>query len=315
MNCNKADKLLLDYIEDNLPPNIKAEIESHLANCILCKKNLALTRLEKSLLSDTSDIPQLNNEFTRQVIEKIKTFPPSFENKTASRKPIYALSALAACLIMVLVLHYIPLGTDKTDSIKSSRIAMEQNKAVYDKAAVLKPSKDEDNHPKHFKSASSADKPENTKDNSVYHKIDSRDTISVYSGVNTENENQFIVKSSEVIQPETPSENMLNIKLTGLPDDYILQKTEQTAENNIRYFYSNNDNTIVIEIWPLRDEARLAAKSFSPYPTEAENNIDNNSVSTIKKLEDKTYNISISGNIQAEELNRILASIEIKKSP
>ena len=74
MNCQRYDKYIFDYCEDNLSPALKEQIDKHLQECYYCKNQVKLTHLENAVLGDKSDLPSLADDFTDRVMQHIVGF-------------------------------------------------------------------------------------------------------------------------------------------------------------------------------------------------------------------------------------------------
>ncbi|SHG60493.1 Putative zinc-finger [Thermosyntropha lipolytica DSM 11003] len=311
MNCKEVNELLLDYVEGNLPPYLKNELKTHLENCIRCQKILALTELENSLLKDTSDIPELDEEFTRQVMKKIALLPAPLPQRAVIKKFISTLAALAACLLVAFMLHYAPWTPDKENNIKDVRMAMDPKGTAYlSKADSLKSQEGAKYFHEDTSSKISAPAP---KEGEAFSAASTGDNSTVYSG-GKEEVKMSSAKSGQKINPENYSV-ITDIKIAGLPADYVLQTSRQIDENRVQYVYTNhNQNTITIEISLPYAEDKMAAKNFMSADTLQEKSSQTISLTDVKSLEDKAYKVTITADLPAEELNQLLSSIELVKN-
>lgn len=58
MNCRRASKLLSNYLDENLKPNLQKELESHLEGCTTCSSELvSLQKVEKLLRLKVKEHP------------------------------------------------------------------------------------------------------------------------------------------------------------------------------------------------------------------------------------------------------------------
>ncbi len=83
MNCQQVDKYILDYCDNNLSPELTAELEQHFLNCSVCTKGLELTRLEESFLYNLPPI-EPGADFTAKVMQNINAV-----NLTTVNQPLY----------------------------------------------------------------------------------------------------------------------------------------------------------------------------------------------------------------------------------
>lgn len=109
MNCQRYDKYIFDYCEDNLSPALKEQIDKHLQECYYCKNQVKLTHLENAVLGDKSDLPSLADDFTDRVMQHIVGFRAtqplhSAENKKKTRARGIALATAAVGLVMLMAI-------------------------------------------------------------------------------------------------------------------------------------------------------------------------------------------------------------------
>jgi len=75
MNCQQVNKLLERYDEGDLPPQIAAQVESHVLNCAECNLKLHLVSRERSCLQSYDDIPAMAPDFAQNVMARISISP------------------------------------------------------------------------------------------------------------------------------------------------------------------------------------------------------------------------------------------------
>ncbi|MGI5912242.1 MAG: anti-sigma factor family protein [Syntrophomonadaceae bacterium] len=73
MNCQQVDKYIFDYCDNILNPDRRAELELHLETCVNCQKLVNEALLESSILREEFYIPSLPDDFTCQVINRVKS--------------------------------------------------------------------------------------------------------------------------------------------------------------------------------------------------------------------------------------------------
>lgn len=71
MNCQQVDKLLYLYCDNQVQPHLCEEIEAHLKNCVACRNNLIMTKMENQALRLKEDIPPTSPDFCKKVMASI----------------------------------------------------------------------------------------------------------------------------------------------------------------------------------------------------------------------------------------------------
>jgi len=70
MNCQKIKKLLIPFLDSELPDNLKKAIESHLHQCHACREEKILLEKTWSLL-DKVNAPDISPDFSENLMAKI----------------------------------------------------------------------------------------------------------------------------------------------------------------------------------------------------------------------------------------------------
>jgi anti-sigma factor RsiW len=75
MSCEEIENRILDYQENQLPPEQRQEVEIHLAGCAACRQFARqLQQLDAALLAGVK-MPVLSAGFDRRLQERIQTAP------------------------------------------------------------------------------------------------------------------------------------------------------------------------------------------------------------------------------------------------
>ncbi|MBO8158488.1 zf-HC2 domain-containing protein [Thermosyntropha sp.] len=324
MNCKKIKKYWLDYAEDNLPPELKKEIDAHIKNCDICQKNLVLTRLENSILKDTSNIPEIRPDFTENLLKMVDSFEPEKNSESSSFKnskaPIYALTAVITCIIFILLIpgvnSYIKTLfinekvqiSDIKNNPSSSQTKKEKlvslNQVKLEQTADLK---------KEFRSTPAEPKDQITMTSSC---IDDK----VQNGTTYSQPDDEKIPETRIKNSKTPNNKPPLWNLTGLPEEYILKKAEQTANNEAVYIYfdTQTQNLITIKLVLIPDEVKSSSRSLPTSSISSENvatfgNENNNYITKIKVFNNEKYNLTIEGTVNSQELKSIAENIKIDK--
>jgi predicted anti-sigma-YlaC factor YlaD len=83
-DCKEVVELLGDYLENDVAVDLRADLESHLAQCHTCRVILDSTRKTIRIVTESRsfDVP---DEFSERMIAKImKQIPPGSDDKTPS---------------------------------------------------------------------------------------------------------------------------------------------------------------------------------------------------------------------------------------
>ena len=75
MNCREVSGFLHDYIEGELPEDVRAEFERHLDACTNCHEYLAQYRktIERSATLSRRDEPEIPEDLVKAVLNTIAT--------------------------------------------------------------------------------------------------------------------------------------------------------------------------------------------------------------------------------------------------
>lgn len=102
MDCHKANKLLVHFLEGDLTGRYKEKVEAHLKICAHCQKERELFFQSWQIL-DNYTTPKLRDDFTPSLMKKIHT--EQIKNEKVSRRlPRFSLQNLALVSVLLTVL-------------------------------------------------------------------------------------------------------------------------------------------------------------------------------------------------------------------
>lgn len=110
MNCDKAQKILVDYAEGALGEAKRRVVERHLSECVQCRSELSqIESLKQSVLALES--PERDAEFWRRFNNKLSQRLAEQETVAAGRRPAWRAglplaAAAAAALVIVTLLIF-----------------------------------------------------------------------------------------------------------------------------------------------------------------------------------------------------------------
>jgi anti-sigma factor RsiW len=87
MTCQEIENRILDYLENQLLPAQRAEVETHLCGCAGCRTLARQFHQLDAALSASVKVPALSADFDRQLRERIQAAPVALsEAQRAERK-------------------------------------------------------------------------------------------------------------------------------------------------------------------------------------------------------------------------------------
>ncbi|HUU02515.1 MAG TPA: zf-HC2 domain-containing protein [Myxococcota bacterium] len=116
-NCEKVQQELVAYVDDELDPGLRAEIEAHLAVCAACRvrrEELGRTIARVDVLPVTAPAPDLLRRFEERIERERKGIFGGFLTWLA-RPRVLVGASLAACLLIVLMVIVRPGGSPGSD--------------------------------------------------------------------------------------------------------------------------------------------------------------------------------------------------------
>lgn len=102
LNCEQVTALLSDWLDGELSPESASELEAHLKNCPACRSEAEKYRRTRELLRDAA-LPA-PDALSGQVLQLLR----AEQKQKKKRLPIRALSTVAACMALALILIVVP---------------------------------------------------------------------------------------------------------------------------------------------------------------------------------------------------------------
>ncbi|MDD2585515.1 MAG: zf-HC2 domain-containing protein [Syntrophomonadaceae bacterium] len=149
MNCQQIDRLILQYCDNTLPPELRTEFIQHLKECSSCKNTLKLTLMENEALKSNDDIPSLPDDFTPQImgiiqqhqdvlVEPVNHKPEGSKAAYYKRGLVISSAVLVAALALFLILpgrYTMPGHVDiaENDGVPQQITIEEENNTQADK--------------------------------------------------------------------------------------------------------------------------------------------------------------------------------------
>lgn len=101
MNCAETEKYLSEYLDNEIAPHLRQQIDEHLAQCESCRHKLAqLQALCSSIASLNEELPEdFNAKLAARLAVAKKAQTP---NRPLYKKVWFRVSSLAACLLICL---------------------------------------------------------------------------------------------------------------------------------------------------------------------------------------------------------------------
>ena len=102
LNCEQVTALLSDWLDGELSPEASSEVEAHLKNCPACRSEAEKYRRTRELLRDAA-LPA-PDALSGRVLQILR----AEQKQKKKRLPIRALSTVAACMALALILIVVP---------------------------------------------------------------------------------------------------------------------------------------------------------------------------------------------------------------
>lgn len=101
MNCAETEKYLSEYLDNEIAPHLRQQIDEHLAQCESCRHKLAqIQALCSSIASLNEELPEdFNAKLAARLAVAKKAQTP---NRPLYKKVWFRVSSLAACLLICL---------------------------------------------------------------------------------------------------------------------------------------------------------------------------------------------------------------------
>jgi anti-sigma factor (TIGR02949 family) len=127
MNCEEADRFLDAYLDGELEPDKRAELEQHLAGCAECKQKLDRLRQLREYFAADAPHHRAPPELKGKVLARLEVTRRSNLTALVRRPWLYA----AALLIISLVLAWLKFFPNQEDQIANQAVAN------FERAALL----------------------------------------------------------------------------------------------------------------------------------------------------------------------------------
>ncbi len=290
MNCQQIDEYLFAYCDGKISPELRSIIDEHLAGCEICQNIAEFTRMENQILSETTGIPILSEDFTSRVMQSVPGRPSTPAGSstgwlTRLRSYRFYLGGTVAAAVILLALYLPGLisvdtsmdSTNMAERSASSESASDQTanipgthtstlgKSESDSASVTQDKISAEGN--FLRSAASPD------DNTIETEqkmaplldINQDDTTAKTKQDNTVYGLSLPKGLDNADQDFSTAElDLLSLHPNNLPADYKIEKIINTSYNAITYVYRNTVNNESLEITvALADDAVIMKQSLS----------------------------------------------------
>lgn len=104
MDCNKANKLILKFMENSITEEEYISLENHLENCKECEDDFSLYTSVLDDFEQNINIMEAPSDFTQNVMKKIEHIKPDYiDNKKSTNIFYYTISLFSALLIGIVI--------------------------------------------------------------------------------------------------------------------------------------------------------------------------------------------------------------------
>lgn len=332
MNCQQVDKYILAYCDNDLPPELANQVEQHIKDCNNCAANMALTKLENSILNNLPPV-EPTDSFTANVMQKVfVTTPEHYSSKFLSKKTLIFAIPVAAVLLIFLATslpsfinldkNTIPTKISEKDELGEYTPPLMQKDTANIKSSLN--DELESNYIDDF------DKPKqeeqidygkvNTPSNKEIADINNYEEIDEKTKLSDISSRSQILKSAS---PEMP--DYIDLTIYNLPTNYTLANINNISDDEVSYHYldSSNDTVIDITLTKLTPETtRVKEEAFSTIAslsaednnvTPLEENLPFNKYSFEINHEDELYLVTMQSNLPTEKLLTLSSTITITK--
>ena len=83
MRCHECQKQLLAYLDGEITPAQKMELETHLLSCVRCAEVLELLQEETETLKKVLNAPVLADDFAEQLVKQLTPYPQTAQQPSA----------------------------------------------------------------------------------------------------------------------------------------------------------------------------------------------------------------------------------------
>jgi hypothetical protein len=336
---------MFDYFEGMLSSSVQDDIKLHLSDCEYCRRQFELTEWENQILKDTSDIPEISDTFNSSVINMIKAGADSSPIIVMERKPRFrwlpAFSKASVAAILLLSCLYVPGILPHFQNTKTPQ------QAALVKNSLTPPSLNslQDNSKKEtgalnagarvetqdaMKKASANDKAVSSEQ--LLQNETQPDVIMTTSLPDANNSAENATQGNPAPASGETSRSLQsslryaginnNPSLYNIPSGFFLKETNNISETQVAYSYEDasvqksfvvnvSSADPVAKINAVDDQSVIMAKE--PKTIELDNiaALNNESKRTIE-YNGAAYQITVTGNMSQEELDRIAGEISLE---
>lgn len=294
MDCERIDSLLLSYCENELPPYLRQEVETHIAHCQRCLDLVRFIHMESQALRMKQDIPEPGSNLPELICQKVL--------KEASRQgPATVLKAknlktwgskrFAGVLAAVLLIAWVGFW-NVTKNING-------NHGQPPRTAQLK------SHSLSTARQQPSSSTESEKGNEIVEQS-IRDKNRNTKTMNNSQE-QMITASKKSPNPE--EEITPFVYPSYVPDGFRLISVVSDSENRLTITYADDlDRQIILKVWP---EGGENSKAMTGAMVSAKTAAPDNSTTMILTVtrEDQRYFVQLQGDISAQEMAKMADSL------
>lgn len=280
MNCQQIDRYIFDFCEQNLSPELEIQIQEHIEQCPICRNKIELTRLENEVLSESINSPVLDDNFTSDVLNLIKSdstmvLPQKRQYVSEQAKSLrkfkipqaFSVPAMVAIIVICALLipglndiHSNIKLADGTKNVEKSNLDTKSDSGILvdSESSTRKLKKDlELGAGNSYQQQQSSIAAENRENNSRADEQISSISQAAEDGEQTPL-NEKSIKNFETDEAvESISENNpICVYPINLPADYQLLQIISSTDDELTYIFldTTSKEELVINISPLRTE-------------------------------------------------------------
>ncbi|MBP1760866.1 MAG: hypothetical protein H6Q64_408 [Firmicutes bacterium] len=350
MNCQHYRDLMFDYFEGALDSPMQDEIKLHLCNCEFCRRQFELTEQEDQILKDTSDIPEFSDAFNSSVMAMIKAGAGNSQIIVMERKPRFrwlpAFSKASIAAILLLSCLYVPGILPHFQNSKTPQQAALIKNSLTPPASILPQDSIKEKTGTKQLADLNAGAGIETQDAL---KKESANDITSSSEQLLQNETQpDVFMAKNLPDSDNPSENGTqggtapaagetsrslqsslrfaginnNPSIYNIPDGFVLKETNNISETQVAYSYEDPSvqKSFVVNVFSANPVAEIkAAEDQSVIKAKEPKTIELDNIAALNNKSNRTieYNgaawqITVTGNMSQEELDRIAGEISLE---
>lgn len=326
MNCLHCSKYIYSYYDSELSAQTRLEIERHLAECPACRFQYDLTMTENKVLRDTSDIPELSQDFNQRVLQAISAdkTPPLPDNvivmakdrRYRFKRSYLLIVSTVACMLLAFYVYAPGLFTGGEKQVAQS--------GQVTNVQISEPMK---------KMSGTGAAPENMKESQIQMDAVGNSSYGNLSEVRiyAADENPKLADASRMTINEagradratSETLSVSSVAVKNIPEKYKLVSQDNSMENMAAYSYQTVDGSQTINIQLSVPEDTViyidtpAPKAAPPLTCMAAPAEEAQPVNISRKIEidGQTILLELSGNVNNDELNSLADQIVLSKTP